>query len=120
MTQPLPNLGAISRKLADANLRIDRVLENLPGALDHLIQAADRKEWKEVALISQVLSKSCQDQGVPLDAAAQEVASSAQEQSESQIKRSLLRLIGDSGRLRRQGNQSGRPASTDQNVIQPE
>ncbi|MCE9527598.1 MAG: hypothetical protein K8R36_16270 [Planctomycetales bacterium] len=120
MTQPLPNLGAISRKLADANLRIDQVLENLPGALDHLIQAADRKEWNEVARISRVLSKSCQDQSVPLDAPAQEVASAAEEQSETQIKRSLLRLIGDSGRLRRQGNQSGRPASADQNIIQPE
>src|SRR6185436_7826424 len=113
MPQSLPNLSSLSRKLADANLRIDQVIENLPGALDHLIQAADRREWKEVSRLGQVLAKSCQEQGVPLDAAAQEVASSAQEQSEPQIKRSLLRLIGDSGRLRRQGNSSNRPAGSD-------
>jgi hypothetical protein len=120
MGHPLPNLSSLSRKLADANLRIDRVLENLPGALDHLIQAADRKEWQEVSRLSQVLAKSCQEQNVPLDASAQELVSSAQEQSESQIKRSLLRLIGDSGRLRRQGNPASRPASTEQNIVQPE
>ena len=120
MSQPLPNLSSLSRKLADANLRIDRVLENLPGALDHLIQAADRREWSEVSLLSQVLAKSCQEQGVPLDATAQEVASAAQEQSEPQIKRSLLRLIGASGRLRRQGSKPSRPASSDQNIVQPE
>ena len=120
MTQPLPNLKSLSRKLADANLRIDRVLENLPGALDHLIQAADRKEWKEVSRLSEVLAKSCQEQGVPLDATAQELASSAKEQSEPQIKRSLLKLIGDGGRVRRQGNLANQPANLDQNVVQPE
>ena len=120
MPNPLPNLSSLSRKLADANLRIDRVIENLPGAIDHLIQAADRKEWQEVSRLSQLLAKSCKDQGIPLDASAQEVVNSAQEQSEPQIKRSLLRLIGDSGRLRRQGNPSGRPASTEQNIVQPE
>ncbi len=120
MSQPLPNLGSLSRKLADANLRIDRVVENLPGALDHLIQAADRKEWSEVSRLSQVLAKSCQEQGVPLDASAQDVANSAVEQSETQIKRSLLRLIGDSGRLRRQGNPQSRPTNSEQNKVQPE
>ena len=120
MTQPLPNLRSLSRKLADANLRIDRVVDNLPGAIDHLIQAADRKEWSEVSRLSQLLARSCKDQGVPLDIPAQEVVDSAQDQSESQIKRSLLRLIGASGRLRRQGNQSSRPLGSDQNIIQPE
>ena len=120
MSQPLPNLSSLSRKLADANLRIDRVLENLPGALDHLIQAADRKQWSEVTRISQVLASSCQEQGVPLDASAQDVANSAAEQNEPQIKRSLLRLIGASGRLRRQGNPPNNPANSDQNIVQPE
>jgi hypothetical protein len=120
MSHPLPNLSSLSRKLADANLRIDRVIENLPGALDHLIQAADRKEWSEVSRLSQVLAKSCQEQGVPLDASALEVASSAAEQSEPQIKRSLLRLIGESGRVRRQGGLQNRPAKSEQNIVQPE
>ena len=120
MTNPLPNLSSLSRKLADANLRIDRVLENLPGAIDHLIQATDRKEWQEVSRLSQLLANSCGERGVPLEASAQQVASSAHEQSESQIKRSLLRLIGDSGRLRRQGNPAGRQSSTEQNIVQPE
>jgi len=120
MTQPLPNLSSLSRKLADANVRIDRVVENLPGALDHLIQAADRKQWSEVSRLSQVLARSCQEQGVPLDTSAREVANSAAEQSEPEIKRSLLRLIGESGRLRRQGNTHNRPASSDQNIVQPE
>jgi hypothetical protein len=120
MPQSLPNLSSLSRKLADANLRIDRVIDNLPGALDHLIQAADRKEWSEVSRLGQVLARSCQEQGVPLDASAQEVASSAADQSEPEIKRSLLRLIGESGRLRRQGNTHNRSASSDQNIVQPE
>ncbi|MBC7854048.1 MAG: hypothetical protein IAF94_11470 [Pirellulaceae bacterium] len=120
MSQPLPNLSSLSRKLADANLRIDRVIENLPGALDHLIQAADRKQWNEVSRLSQMLAKSCQEQGVPLDAPAKEVAGSAAEQSEPQIKRALLRLIGASGRLRRQGNTSSQSASSEQNIVQPE
>jgi hypothetical protein len=120
MTQPLPNLSSLSRKLADANLRIDRVVDNLPGALDHLIQAADRKEWQEVSRLSSLLARSCQDQGVPLDVAAQDVDNSAREKSETQIKRSLLRLIGDSGRLRRQGNPASRAASSEQNIVQPE
>ena len=120
MSQPLPNLSSMSRKVADANLRIDRVIENLPGALDHLIQAADRKEWSEVSRLSQVLAKSCHEQGVPLDAPAQEVASSAAEQNEPQIKRSLLRLIGESGRLRRQGNTQNHSTRSDQNIVQPE
>jgi hypothetical protein len=120
MSQPLPNLRSLSRKLADANLRIDRVIENLPGALDHLIQAADRKQWQEVSRLGQVLAKSCQEQGVPLDAPAQEVACSAAEQSETQIKRSLLRLIGASGRLHRQGNPHPQPTDAEQNIVQPE
>jgi hypothetical protein len=119
MTQPLPNLNSLSRKLADANLRIDRVLENLPGALDHLIQAADRKQWSEVSRLGQVLAKSSQEQGIPL-AAAEEVAASAEQQSEPQLKRSLLRLIGEGGRLRRQGNIQNRPLNSDQNKVQPE
>ena len=118
MTQ-LPNLKSLSRKLADANLRIDRVLENLPGALDHLIQAADRKEWTEVSRLSEILARSCQEQGVPLDANAQELASSAHEQSEPQIKRSLLRLIGAGGRIRRQGTSTNQPTA-EQNTVQPE
>ena len=61
MPQSLPNLSSLSRKLADANLRIDCVIENLPGALDHLIQAADRKEWSEVSRLGQVLARSCQE-----------------------------------------------------------
>jgi len=120
MTQPLPNLSSLSRQLASANLRIDRVLENLPGAIDHLIQAADRKQWSEVSRLGDVLAKSCQEQGVPLEASAAEVASSATEQSEPQIKRALLRLIGAGGRLRRQGNPPRQSASSDENVVQPE
>lgn len=120
MTQPLPNLRVLSRKLADANLRIDRVLENLPGALDHLIQAADRREWSEVSRLSQVLAKSCDEQGVPLEGPALEVANSAAQQNEPQIKRALLRLIGESGRLRRQGNLQSRPSAAGQNIVQPE
>ena len=120
MSPPLPNLSSLSRKLAEANLRIDRVIENLPGALDHLIQAADRKEWAEVSRLSDVLAKSCQDQGVPLDESAQQVVDSAAEQSEHQIKRSLLRLIGDSGRLRRQGNVQKCQTDTEQKKVQPE
>lgn len=120
MSKPLPNLSSPSRKLADANLRIDRVLENLPGALDHLIQAADRKQWSEVARLSKLLAQSCQEQGVPLDAPAQEVAGSAAEQSEPQMKRSLLRLIGASSRLRRHENTSNQPTSSEQNIVQPE
>ena len=125
MSQPLPNLSSLSRQLASANLRIDRVLENLPGALDHLIQAADRKQWSEVSRLSQVLAKSCQEQGVPLSA-VQDVAASAEQQSEPQLKRSLLRLIGEGGRLRRQGNIQNRTAGSDQNAgsngnkVQPE
>ena len=117
---PLPNLSSLTKKLADANLRIDRVIESLPGVVDHLIQAADRKEWREVSRLSQLLARSCQEQGVPLDAPAQELSATAQSQEEPQIKRSLLRLIGASGRLRRQGNTTTENNSPGQNVVQPE
>jgi hypothetical protein len=120
MSQPLPNLRTLSRKLADSNLRIDQVLENLPGALDHLIQAADRREWSEVSRLSKILAKSCDEQGVPLENSAQEVAHSAAQQNEPQIKKSLLRLIGESGRLRRQGNLQSHPSASGQNTVQPE
>ena len=116
---PLPNVSSLSKKLAEANLRIDRVIESLPGVVDHLIQAADRKEWREVSRLSQLLSRSCQEQGVPLDAPAEELSTTAQNQGEPQIKRSLLRLIGASGRLRRQGNIAPENGPG-QNVVQPE
>ena len=121
MSQPnLPNLSGLSRQLAKANLRIDRVIESLPGALDHLIQAADRKEWREVARLSQILARSCQEQGVPLEMPAQELAEIAQNQSEPQIKRSLLKLIGAGGRLRREGKPAAGNSDHERNVIQPE
>lgn len=107
MSSPnLPNLGSLSAKIAAANLRVDRVIDSLPGMMDHIIQAADRKEWREVSRLSSALAAAPDLEGGAIQGAAEDLATDARENSELQIKRSLLRLIGASGRQRRQGNPS--------------
>lgn len=111
MTLPSPrDLGKASERLASNNARVAAVLNSLPGMLDQLIAAADRRDWSEVVRQSETLAEigislKCETLAAP----ARELAAVAEARtSELEIKRRLLRVIGAAGRTRKTSFLAGR------------
>ena len=104
MTLPTPrDLAGINQKLASNNARVAAAMNSLPGWLDQLIAAADRRDWQEVTRQSQLLAEV--GRGLKFDTLsipAQELAAVAEARSsEFEIRRSLLRVIGAAGQARK-------------------
>jgi|GEM_PF-3261267 len=80
-----------------------RFLSLLGGYIDQLVQATDRRDWVTVGTLSAVLAEGSSEAGVfELSGLAQQLASAARSGTGSaNIRRSLLRLIGAYGRIRR-------------------
>jgi hypothetical protein len=104
MTLPSPrDIGKTNERLASNNSRVASVLNSLPGMLDQLIAAADRRDWSEVVRQSETLAEignslKYETLAVP----SRELAAAAEARtSELEIKRHLLRVIGAAGRTRR-------------------
>jgi hypothetical protein len=102
----LPSPGDLAKsndRLARNNRRVANVLNSLPGLLDELIAAADRRDWIEVVRQSDSLAElgrtlKCETLAMP----AAELAAVAEARSgEFEIKRHLLRVIGAAGRARK-------------------
>ena len=104
MTLPSPrDIGKTNDRLASNNARVSALLNALPGMLDQLIAAADRRDWSEVVRQSETLAEigtslKCETLAIP----ARELAAVAEARtSELEIKRRLLRVIGAAGRARK-------------------
>jgi hypothetical protein len=111
MTLPSPrDIGKTNERLASNNARVAAVLNSLPGMLDRLIAAADRRDWSEVVRQSETLAEigqslKCESLALP----ARELATVAEARSsELEIKRHMLRLIGAAGRTRKTSFLAGR------------
>ncbi|WP_254506508.1 hypothetical protein [Anatilimnocola floriformis] len=97
------DFGNVNQKLASNNARVLNALNSLPGWLEPLVAAADRRDWQEVTRQSQQLadlarSLHCDALANP----ANELAAVAEARnSEHEIKRSLLRVIGAAGQARK-------------------
>lgn len=104
MTLPTPReIAQLNQKLASNNSRVVSALNSLPGLLDHLIAAADRRDWTEVTRQSDSLAEmgrslQCELLTIP---AAELAAVAEARKSELEIKRHLIRVIGAAGRVRR-------------------
>lgn len=104
MTLPSPrDIGQVNQRLASNNARVAAAMNALPGLLDELIAAADRRDWIEVTRQSESLADlgrklKCETLVVP----ASELAAVAEARSsEFEIKRQLLRVIGATGLARK-------------------
>ena len=97
------DLAGVNQKLASNNARVMSALNSLPGWLEPLIAAADRRDWQEVTRQSQQLadlarSLKCDALANP----ANELAAIAEARSnEHEIKRGLLRVIGAASQARK-------------------
>ena len=98
--EKLPHLGRVSAQLAGANRRVNRFVDSLPGVIEHLVLAADRRDWQQVEKLSEKLAiQSAADGNTNLTSAAQDLASAAGTgQDELQMKRNLLKVIGQTNR----------------------
>lgn len=104
MSLPSPSdIAKTSQRLASNNARVAAVLNSLPGLLDQLIAAADRRDWTELVRQSDSLAElgrtlKCETLAMP---AAELAAVAEARRNEHEIKRHLLRVIGAAGRARK-------------------
>lgn len=102
-TRTLPDLGRLSHSLATDTVRIGRYLESLPKHVDKLVQATEAGDWNEVKRLSDFLASSSAMFDCPeMTAVAQSVCEAVEKpNNETEIKRSVMRLIGMCGAIRR-------------------
>ncbi|QDU25346.1 hypothetical protein ETAA8_04120 [Anatilimnocola aggregata] len=111
MNLPSPgDLAKTNQRLASNNARVTALLNSLPLLLDHLIAAADRRDWLEVVRQSESLAEmgramKCDTLAIP---AGELAAVTEARSSELEIKRHLLRVIGAAGRARKTSFLAGR------------
>ena len=99
--QNLPDLRAMSRRLADHNNRVTRYVEALPRRVDKLVEATRSRDWSEVRRLSEFLACSSDIFGCSEVAqAAHRVCQEVDEpDNEMAVKRSVIRLISSCGAL---------------------
>jgi hypothetical protein len=104
------DIAGVNQKLANNNARVMSAMNSLPGWLNELIAAADRRDWQEVTRQSELLADmgralKCDTLSQP----ASELADVAEARSsEQEIKRHLLRVIGAAGMARKTSFLAGR------------
>lgn len=104
------DIAGVNQKLANNNARVMSAMNSLPGWLNELIAAADRRDWQEVTRQSELLADmgralKCDTLSKP----ASELAAVAEARSsEHEIKRHLLRVIGAAGIARKTSFLAGR------------
>lgn len=111
--QNLPSpgdIGQVNQRLASNNARVAAVMGSLPGLLNELIAAADRRDWLEVTRQSESLAElGRQLKCDALSQPASDLAATAEARSsEFEIKRQLLRVIGATGLARKTPFLAGR------------
>lgn len=103
MTPHLPKLSELSDKLAGNNAKVSRYVDSLPVRLDTLVAAANEQDWSEVRRIGDQLVRTAETFGYP--SASQAARQLCQELDKPHnvagIKRSLLRVLGVYGSIRR-------------------
>lgn len=104
------DLAGVNQKLASNNARVQKALNSLPGLLDPLIAAADRRDWQDVTRQSEQIADLARSlKCAALAQPASELAAMAEARSsEHEIKRGLLRVIGAAGQVRKTGFLAGR------------
>lgn len=104
------DIAGVNQKLASNNSRVLAAMNSLPGWLNELIAAADRRDWQEVTRQSELLAEmgrtlKCDTLSKP----ASELAAVAEARSsEHEIKKHLLRVIGAAGIARKTSFLAGR------------
>ncbi len=103
-TAARPDLGKLSARLAANNFRVDAFLNSLPSRIDRLVEAALSGDWDQVRQVSEFIAMSGAACDCPeLAAKAQEVVKEAQHAVDSTaLRRGVLRLICECGRVRPQ------------------
>jgi HPt (histidine-containing phosphotransfer) domain-containing protein len=102
-TRTLPDLGRLSNQLVAHNARIGRYLETLPKHVDKLVQAMEAGDLSEVKRLSDFLASSSVMFDCPeMTEIAQSVCDAVDKpNNETEIKRSVMRLISVCGSVRR-------------------
>ena len=99
----LPNIKSMTGALAADNSRVNRFVDGLLAQVDGLIDAAKIKDWNELGRISMVLSLGAKAYGYQqLHESAERLTKAVREpENELEIKRSLMKVIGNCGRARK-------------------
>ncbi len=100
--QDLPNIAQMTTRLAANQARVTNYVDTLATRIDELVAATGREDWDEVGQLSGRLAQQSRDQGHrSISALAQQVHEKAEQPHQPLgLKRSLLRLIGQCGRVR--------------------
>lgn len=95
-------IAQLSEKLAADNLRVIGFFDSLTGRVDNMIETAAEGDWQEVARVSDYVARAGATYGYPLIAeSARRLSQAVSANDELLMKRSLLKLIGVCGRVRR-------------------
>lgn len=98
----LPNIAHLNAKLAADNHRVNMWVDGLVERIDKIVDATMRSDWMEVKRLSIFIARSSAIYGYPLLAEnADRLANSSEQEDETEIKRSVLKLIGAAGRARK-------------------
>lgn len=99
--QDRPNIAEIAGRLSADNARVNRFVDGLVQRIDTLVDAATRSDWEEVRRLGEYIARSSATYGYPIiSESAKKVCEATAEDNELEIKRSVVKLIGASGRAR--------------------
>jgi len=100
--QNLPTMAEITRQLASDNERVQSFVNGMPQHIDQLVEAAKAEEWQEVKRVSDYISRSTKLYGYPEVAERADRVTQAMNtpENELEVKRSVLKLISEYGRMR--------------------
>jgi hypothetical protein len=98
----LPDVARTAAQLAANHAKATVSIDSLFWRIDSLVDAAARRDWHEVRSQSQTLAEASRAAGYRgISAMAQRVSEeAAQTDNDSDVKRSVIRLLGTSGRTR--------------------
>lgn len=97
----LPDLGAISADLANNLVRVESFADRMSARIDQLVIATNREDWANVGELARDVADHSRQQGYrSISALATRVREEAERPNNALgIRRSLIRLIGTSGRV---------------------
>ncbi len=98
----LPNLAVYSNAISHDNERVTDFVDGLVEYVDEMIDATSRSDWSEVKKLAEYIAVSSLTFGVSNVAdAAERVSSAACDlDNDIEIKRRVMRMVGEYGRIR--------------------
>jgi hypothetical protein len=106
MSTNLPDLSKLNQNLAQDNARVGNFVDNLMERIDSLLEATESENWDEVERQSNYLSSSGLAYGfAEIAKSAQRVCEALEDRNNpTEIRRSMIRLVGRCGAARKPGN----------------